>query len=231
MPRAHSSPSPSRAKASCGSHWLTFPLAGLLTFSHWLACSRSARGSLCVARRAAQVCTLAQGCPLLCSLNLWVCSSVSDAGICMLAVTCTHLESLDLRLCSKVSGNSVLAVASHCPRLHAFYLERAGRVDNSAVRALAKGCVELRVLDLGWCDIGDEALEALAHHCPQLSTINLAYCEAISDHGLELLCRGCSRLASLDIGGMRTQPCSCACVSPRPPVHPCVSVLRSPTLG
>ena len=57
------------------------------------------------------VSTLAQGCPLLACLNLWVCNSVSDAGICLLAAACTQLTSLDLRLCAKVSAESVHAVA------------------------------------------------------------------------------------------------------------------------
>jgi hypothetical protein len=60
----------------------------------------------------------------------------------------------------------VFALAANCPSLTALYLERAGRVHNESVRALAAGCRSLRVLDLGWCDVGDEALEALAQARP-----------------------------------------------------------------
>ena len=124
------------------------------------------------------------GCPSLSTLNLWVCSSVSDAGVCDLVQVCTGLESLDLRLCNKVTAASVLAVAASCPRLRCFYLERAGRVDTNAVVTLSEGCPLLSTLDLGWCEIGDQALEALASACPHLSTVSLAYCDAITDRGL-----------------------------------------------
>ena len=51
------------------------------------------------------------------------------------------------------------------------------------MRALAEGCPNLRTLDLGWCEVGNEALDALAFCCPELATISLAYCEAVTDEG------------------------------------------------
>ena len=48
---------------------------------------------------------------------------------------------------------------------------RSGRVNNSAIAALAHGCAGLCSIDIGWCEVGDEALEELAHSCPELTTV------------------------------------------------------------
>ena len=45
------------------------------------------------------------------------------------------------------------------------------QVNNAAVAILAAGCRSLQSLDLGWCEVGDEALQALARHCPHLATV------------------------------------------------------------
>ena len=62
----------------------------------------------------------------------------------------------------QVTGIAINAVAAHCPSLTALYLERAGRIYDDCVVALSKGCPRLRILDLGWCEVGDPALYALA---------------------------------------------------------------------
>jgi hypothetical protein len=58
---------------------------------------------------------LAQGCPLLSSIDLSYCQSITDAGIVALAQGCPQLRDVELQSCTAITHISIIALMRGCP--------------------------------------------------------------------------------------------------------------------
>ena len=143
-----------------------------------------------------------QGCPYLASIDLSLCTSISDIGVSALAEGCHQLTSIDLYSCHRISDIGLSALAEGCHHLTSIYLYNCRSISDIGVSALAEGCHHLTFIRLYRCHrITDIGVSALAEGCHQLRSINLNGCNNISDIGVSALTEGCHQLTSIGLYG------------------------------
>lgn len=76
---------------------------------------------------------VADECPLLQSLNLLGCFSITDSCIVRLAETHPKLNSLGLGNCFKITDMSIIRIAEECPHLHTLSLAGCDNVTDKSV--------------------------------------------------------------------------------------------------
>lgn len=47
----------------------------------------------------------------------------------------------------------------------------------------------LRILDIAYCSITDDAIKGIVMHAPKIQTLNLSGCHLLTDNALESICR------------------------------------------
>ena len=151
-----------------------------------------------------------QGCPYLASIDLSLCTSISDIGVSALAEGCHQLTSIDLYSCHRISDIGVSALAEGCHQLTSIDLSFCTSISDIGVSALAEGCHQLTSINLHGChNISDIGVSALAEGCHQLTSINLHGCHRISDIGVSALAEGCHHLTSIELRGCQSVSKSC----------------------
>ena len=149
----------------------------------------------------AVVASLASGCSGLRTLGLYD-TAVGDAGMIAVATHCPLLTSLDLQLCFSVTDVSVTALAQGCPCLCFVCLDGCGITDAAAV-SLAHGCPMLQEVDLSSCwGIGDAAVIALAQKCKSLKRLGVDWCDSVSDVAVAALIQHCPTLTVLNVASV-----------------------------
>ena len=143
----------------------------------------------------AGLCALAKEHPQLLELNLWGCSSVSDAGVVCLAEL-TQLERLELGRCDRVTDRGLEVVAGLS---HLGSLGLSGTAVEDAGLAVLSGLRLLRQLNLADTQVTGSGLVALAG-LPQLWSLNLSGCVRLHAETLAAL-RGFAQLTSLNVSG------------------------------
>eukprot|EP01034_Spumella_vulgaris_P025188 gene25188-31618_t len=144
---------------------------------------------------------LAEGCPLLKSLNLNGCSDLKDRSILSVAKHCTSLEQLHLSQSFYVTNEAMVAIAASCPRLTVLNTSSCDKITGPGIVSIAVGCPQLRTLRLSGSQMSDPALEALAAHCPHLQQLNLSiFYKDPSEDLLVALVVACRDLRVLSFG-------------------------------
>ena len=141
--------------------------------------------------------------PLLSTLNMHGCRSITDAALKAVGSNCKQLTNLDIgsRRSEIMTDAGVVAVACGCTQLTTLNLGGCWReITDAALVAVGSGCPKLSWLDLSYCfNITDAAVVAVAAGCPQLTTINLGGCGNITDVAVMAVASGCPQLTSLDL--------------------------------
>ena len=134
-----------------------------------------------IARRPSVVAELA-------TVNLRVCSVLTDASIVVLARCCPLLSSVEIMQPSRVyAGGVVVSSASFT---------------DAAVLALAEACPLLENVGLLHCDqITDASVVLLSERCPRLAKVRLNHCTQLTDTSIVALAGRCPYLESVDIVG------------------------------
>jgi hypothetical protein len=128
----------------------------------------------------------AQHCPLLTSINLSACNTLTIDGVAqLLSAVGATLRSIELFRCPNLGDQAVLAAAQHCPALQMFSCPL--QVTDAAVTRLAVCCPKLVIVSLSYTDVTDSSLAALAAHCPGLGSLQLTRCTRITLAGLRSL--------------------------------------------
>ena len=141
-----------------------------------------------------------QGCPLLTSIYLGGCQSISDIGVSAVAQGCPLLTSINLKYCRSISDIGVSAIAQGCHLLTSIYLTDCESISDIGVSAIAQGCPLLTSIYLGgFWSISDIGVSAIAQGCPLLTSINFRDCQRISDIGVSAIAQGCPQLTSINL--------------------------------
>jgi Leucine-rich repeat (LRR) protein len=109
----------------------------------------------------------------------------------------TQLTSLSLTQCPRMLDAGIGVLGSECPRLQTLYLRRCTLV-NRGIRAVAQGCVDLRLLSVDDCAVGDEEVHAL-RQCHRLHSLHMANCNITNAAAVSIA--QMRRLRRLDISG------------------------------
>jgi hypothetical protein len=152
------------------------------------------RNSYCVTDTMLAVC--GQHCPLLVTLDLGVCSGVTNDGIrALVSSLAGKLRVAKLQECTGLYSPAVLAIAEHCPQLEE--LDCPHHVSTSAMLKLAECCPQLTHLKMSGSKVGDEVVTALAAHCPRLKVLYMGGCRSVTMQGVRAVVEGCPQLQEL----------------------------------
>ncbi|XP_053742793.1 dynein regulatory complex subunit 6 [Synchiropus splendidus] len=166
--------------------------------------------------------TLCVASPELCRLHAAECPRMTDASLKSVAAL-KNLQYLDVSYCHNLSdqGISHLADGSSASKLKELNVSHCGVITDEGVRRIAQRLVELRRLNLSYCDrLSDAALAGLSGsslHSLDVSgcnihdqglaalekipikTLILADCINITDDGIEVLCQHVRHLEHVDV--------------------------------
>ena len=125
------------------------------------------------------------GCPLLASVVLSSCFSITDRTLHFLAARCPQLFTVEIELLDEdcCTDNGVAALIRGCPKLHP---------DNI-----------ISLCDGQECEIkGDLTLAAIGETRPDIKTLSISYAPLITGFGIDALVDGCKQIEVLSL-------CSC----------------------
>jgi F-box/leucine-rich repeat protein 2/20 len=85
---------------------------------------------------------LGKGCPQLQTVNLMMCSKITDAGVMELGKGCSRLQTVSLSSysCSLVTDAGVMELGKGCPQLQTVWLDGCANDGLAQARALSPNC-------------------------------------------------------------------------------------------
>lgn len=86
---------------------------------------------------------VAAAAPLLESLNLSMCTQITDRALLALANGCKRLMILELSGCALLSDTGFVQLARHCRALERMDLEDCSLITDASIQAFANGCPNL----------------------------------------------------------------------------------------
>lgn len=113
---------------------------------------------------------------------------VTDRGLSALSA-CPHLTRLDASRCQITDAGLEALGASHS--FLSYVKVSSPLVTHRGIDALVQSCRDLLALDVGGCNLGDEAVALIGRSCPRLRMLNADGCVRISDAGVQELSRSC----------------------------------------
>ncbi|CAL9082142.1 unnamed protein product [Musa acuminata var. zebrina] len=133
-----------------------------------------------------------QACKSVTDVSFVRMGSITDRGITSFLKQLkgwNEITRVDLSGCTRLGDRSVWAVTRECKgRLRSLALKGCGRVTDRGASVITRRCCRLVELDLGGCNIGDEAVEKLVEGDPSdLESLSLAGCAEITDRTLQAL--------------------------------------------
>jgi len=109
---------------------------------------RSADFSGCIGLADSFLVKLAEQCPNLESLQLWL-VPVGDKGICAVAYRCIHVQQLDLR-CTFIGDSSLEAIAANCHGLRRLNVSSCLQITTRGIRTVLHKCQQLEKVIVRW---------------------------------------------------------------------------------
>jgi hypothetical protein len=141
---------------------------------------------------------IAENCPRLLSLQIFMGNSVTDAGVRAVLQGCPLLHDTDVECAERISHDlRVELVRRKSPRT--FELRSWKGLNDQLVQGIFGVCPALICVDISassW--LTDAALAACGAHCPLLESITITNCRAITDAGVEQLIQPGSKLRSVN---------------------------------
>ncbi|KAG4398144.1 hypothetical protein GLYMA_10G286666v4 [Glycine max] len=134
------------------------------------------------------------GLTLLQSLDVTLCTRLTDMGLSVVAKGCCDLRILRMAACKFVTDGVLVALSKNCHDLEELRLELTSITDDGLI-SLASGCHHIKILNLYLCQ---RNLEALGVRCCEeltdvafqlksnvepglsLQMLDISYCEKIS---------------------------------------------------
>ncbi|XP_045811131.1 F-box/LRR-repeat protein 2-like [Trifolium pratense] len=126
------------------------------------------------------------------SLNLWL----RDKGIILFASVFPNLQLLDLSSCEKLSDEGILQVLRRCSTIS--HLNVWGcSIEN--IPGLNFEVPKLKMLNLSFTDVEDEALFAISKSCRGLLQLLLSDCYKCTEMGVKYVLENCTQLKEIDL--------------------------------
>ena len=118
------------------------------------------------------------------SLNLSLCSWLTDFDVQLLVDNSPHLTALDLWYCDSITEKSLFHISSHCHGLKSLNVGWVESITDVGLIKLSQGCTQLEALNIDGCEQWtQEGLIPLLTACSQLNTLNLYRCGVASPIG------------------------------------------------
>src|ERR1043165_1660678 len=125
---------------------------------------------------------------------------ITDKSISCILNSCSNLRNLDISY-SKGDVKDASMLIQRCLSIE--YLDFASIMafhNNALIVAIIRGSSNLRHLEIGHNDIGDEITEALTHFCHKLEYLDLSGCTFISELSICNVIRSCQKIQHLSFG-------------------------------
>ncbi|KAL5140299.1 F-box/LRR-repeat protein 4 [Glycine soja] len=153
----------------------------------------------------------------LASLDVTLCTRLTDMGLSVVAKGCCDLRILRMAACKFVTDGVLVALSKNCHDLEELRLELTSITDDGLI-SLASGCHHIKILNLYLCqracsrlktlklmdcyEIGDGTILSLAKFCGNLETLNIVGSEDVSADAMKTLATACgSSLKILSMDG------------------------------
>ncbi|ETV72725.1 hypothetical protein, variant 1 [Aphanomyces astaci] len=171
-----------------------------------------------------------QGCTTLQQLRLDNCRHITDAAfqpdqsLFYPLRACLSLRVLSLAGCSQLTHSLVMYLLKAYRSLEELNFSRCKRITSESMKMLLTSSMHLRLrvlnlsftdisddalsavslshltdIDLGQCKITDAALISLVRRCPSLEVVRVRWCSQVTDAGVTRLVAGCPNLRLLDL--------------------------------
>ncbi len=124
---------------------------------------------------------------------------ITDKSISCILNSCPNLRNLDIAY-SKGDVKDASMLIQRCLSIE--YLDFAGVMafrNDALIVAIIRASPNLRHLEIGHNDIGDEVTEALAHTCHKLEYLDLDSCDFVSEPSICNVIRSCPKLQHLNL--------------------------------
>lgn len=144
-------------------------------------------------------------CPLLRTLELIECLSLTDWGIIRIIQANPSLQSLSIDDGSCISDSSVTAIAATLGKslttLSLSNCRKTYTITDTSLIVLAKSCHQLQSLCLAYLSsLSDASVIALAYHCTGLQVLDLSGNRTISDAAIVAVSQHCLAMHTLALG-------------------------------
>ncbi|KAJ0976292.1 hypothetical protein J5N97_018257 [Dioscorea zingiberensis] len=134
--------------------------------------------------------SLVYGCKKIRKLNLCYCTGITDQG--MKYVSCLQeLEDLELRGLTQLTSLGIAAIAIGCPRLVELDMKRCTSVGDIGFQALARYSLNLRQINISYCNISEMVLIRLLWNLRCLQDVKLVHLTQVRREGFMLALRTC----------------------------------------
>ncbi|CAI2188658.1 4272_t:CDS:2, partial [Funneliformis geosporum] len=133
---------------------------------------------------------IAENCHLLQEFHIAEAHCITDKSISYIINSCPNLQNLDIAY-SKEDIKDASMLLQRCLSIE--YLNFSGAMalwNDELIIAIIKGFLNLRYLEIGHNDIGDEIIEALAYTCHNLEHLELDGCSFVSELSISELKSG-----------------------------------------
>ena len=156
-------------------------------------------------------------------IDLSGCADITDAGLANLIENCPQLKPDEIILSALVEGELYLKmVADRHPDMIEIALSQCKNVKDSTLAVLIEKCPSLEPGQIRLESRGDLFCQAVGQYRQNLTEIDLLKCDAVTDHGLSALIKGCSQLLPDKISSLAKGDLFCSAVAA---LHPNLSTI------
>ena len=167
--------------------------------------------------------SVAEGCRKIQKINVSSCWELSDEAVFHIAANLNRLSALNISRCSNLSDVSLQRLGSFSPNIEVLKMSSmsmnitsdglcrlfrklpklknltlsmcSDQVDDQVVATVAVNCPELKVLDIGRCNLLTfQALVSLGQHRPTIEELNVFECFHFSEEDLDQIKQVCPNL-------------------------------------
>ncbi|CAG8596382.1 1175_t:CDS:1 [Diversispora eburnea] len=137
--------------------------------------------------------------PNIQSLNFNYCKKLTDSTIYTLVDSYPDLRKLNLSDCEEISNIGIRQIA-RCHNLEHLALNSLGFLNDETICIIVQSCLNIRYLNLEFCNVTDTAVEAVTRSCRNIEYLNLYGSESITDKSISKLAKMCSKIRDLELG-------------------------------
>jgi F-box/leucine-rich repeat protein 2/20 len=153
--------------------------------------------------------SLAENIHLLERVAFEACPLISDTGIETLLKTNPRLQQINLNACRNIGDRTLIALARHCPSLTQIDIAFCILISNDGLSQFATLKSEdsarlIRHLNISNCRrISDEGIVLFVKKCTRLTSLNVHFCDKLTDVGISMVLHQCLELENLNLEEVR----------------------------
>ena len=122
------------------------------------------------------------------SLNVSLCTKISDVGITIIAERCRNLKHLNLWRCANITNNSIIKVATNCTQLLSLKVCNIPKITDASIIKVATNCTQLLLLNVTHVPkITDASIYAISENCTSLTALDAMACYLITGSNIHNL--------------------------------------------